>query len=444
MKRKLSTTLLTLILLLTVLPTKPIIAQAPSLVQSINIHFSEDVFVVLTNVYEFYAPFGHRMSIYMGEGGSVRFMGADAPYGLYTGRTYFFDELTIGGSAVSFNLGWCNSTSRLVWADYMGLIGGTYEWVAQIMLNRYISFEAHAAALQQHGRYSLFRHTWQQDTGTTEPQAPILEAPRITEVTIRPPDIFEDDDLLITLTYVYDHIGRADIATQTARWFYLAPNGTISFNRNIELSSMFGGGERFETIYLVAGEVFSMQGHENVSFYYGSFPVYGHHYATERQLHFTFRLPDQNMMPLLPGYYSHNDRVSDFAVNIALSPTNNEPTGDARVLRFAIDNTTFTDNGVNYTLEAAPFIAQDRTMVPLRVIGEALGATDLDLTDGIVTFNINGQAFSMTINQPLPNDMGTPVIVADRTFVPIVFIIEEMGALARWCGDARAAYIYIG
>ena len=82
-------------------------------------------------------------------------------------------------------------------------------------------------------------------------------------------------------------------------------------------------------------------------------------------------------------------------------------------------------------------------MVPLRVIGEALGATNLALNDNVVSLILNGRPITMTVGQPLPHGMGTPVIIADRTFVPLAYLIDEMGALARWDGTARAAYIYI-
>ena len=126
------------------------------------------------------------------------------------------------------------------------------------------------------------------------------------------------------------------------------------------------------------------------------------------------------------------------------SPPSVQTTGSTRTLRFAIGNTNFTDNGILQSLEAAPFIQNDRTMVPLRVIGEALGATNMSFNAGVITFNINGRAFTMTVDQPLPNNMGIPIIVEGRTFVPLAFIINEMGATARWDGTARAAYIYIG
>jgi len=125
--------------------------------------------------------------------------------------------------------------------------------------------------------------------------------------------------------------------------------------------------------------------------------------------------------------------------NALPAPTLSQP----RILRFAIDNTSFIDNGSPRMLEAAPFIANDRTMVPLRVIGEALGATNLEFNAGIITFDIGGQNIVMTVGQPLPNNMGTPVIVAERTFVPLAFIAAEMGATARWDSNTRAAYIYI-
>jgi len=94
-------------------------------------------------------------------------------------------------------------------------------------------------------------------------------------------------------------------------------------------------------------------------------------------------------------------------------------------------------------MEAAPFMVDGRTMVPLRLIAEALGATNLNLNAGVITFNLEGRTYTMTVGQPLPGNMGEPVIIAGRTFVPLRYIIEEMGAIARWDGTARAAYVYI-
>ena len=82
-------------------------------------------------------------------------------------------------------------------------------------------------------------------------------------------------------------------------------------------------------------------------------------------------------------------------------------------------------------------------VAPSRILRFPIGATDLAHNAGAITFNIGSQAFTMTIGQELPDNMGIPIIVADRTFVPLAFIINEMGATARWDNEARAAYIYI-
>lgn len=112
-------------------------------------------------------------------------------------------------------------------------------------------------------------------------------------------------------------------------------------------------------------------------------------------------------------------------------------------LRFAIGSTTFTHNGVPATLEAAPFIAEDRTMVPLRVVATALGATNLALRDNVVFFDLAGQQHALPIGVPLPDNMGTPVIVEARTFVPLIYVIRVLGAQHYWDGANRAAYIFL-
>lgn len=120
-------------------------------------------------------------------------------------------------------------------------------------------------------------------------------------------------------------------------------------------------------------------------------------------------------------------------------------TGGSRVLRFLIDSVNYTDAGQTRTLLAAPFIQNGRTMVPLRVIAEALGGENLnfDRASQTITFVIDGQGFSMVVGQELPGNMGTPVILEGTTFVPLAFVINEIGAEARWDGAARAAYVYM-
>ena len=128
---------------------------------------------------------------------------------------------------------------------------------------------------------------------------------------------------------------------------------------------------------------------------------------------------------------------------VVVEPTTPVVSGGTRTLRFTIGNVNFTDNGAGQVLEAPPFVSDGRTHVPLRVVVEALGSQDVAFRDGVITFSVDGQHFTMTIGQELPGGMGTPVLHLGRTFVPLRFIIEAVGAEVRWDGDNQAVYVYI-
>ena len=113
-------------------------------------------------------------------------------------------------------------------------------------------------------------------------------------------------------------------------------------------------------------------------------------------------------------------------------------------MRLSIGLTTFTHWGIQQTLEASPFIDDDdRTMVPLRVIAEALDAeVRWSGSTRTVFITRGGVELRLPIGEPLPGGMGTPVIVNDRTFVPLRYVSEVLGARVRWDGATRSVYLY--
>ena len=114
-------------------------------------------------------------------------------------------------------------------------------------------------------------------------------------------------------------------------------------------------------------------------------------------------------------------------------------------MRLSIGSVVFTRLGEILQNDVAPFIdpANNRTMVPLRIIAEGMGAS-VRFEDSIRTvFITNGAAEAhLTIDYPLPSGMGTPVIINDRTFVPLRYVSEILGAEVRWDEGTRAVYIY--
>lgn len=93
-------------------------------------------------------------------------------------------------------------------------------------------------------------------------------------------------------------------------------------------------------------------------------------------------------------------------------------------------------------IDAAPFIENDRTFVPVRFLGNALGVTDSDITwdNNTKTATLKGNAtLSMTIGQAAVVSNGqtkaidvAPVLKSDRTFLPARYVAEGLGYEVAW------------
>lgn len=120
---------------------------------------------------------------------------------------------------------------------------------------------------------------------------------------------------------------------------------------------------------------------------------------------------------------------------------------------FAADNEPSVYlNGEKMTFDVNPFIENDRTLVPMRAIFEAVGAdvqwdeeTQTVVAarekDGQTTFialQINSSAFvnseEVTLDVPAK-------IVDDRTFVPLRFVVESLGEKVEWDNENYSVII---
>lgn len=101
--------------------------------------------------------------------------------------------------------------------------------------------------------------------------------------------------------------------------------------------------------------------------------------------------------------------------------------------------------------EAAPFIENDCTLVPMRAIFESLGAyVDWDdETKTVVSYDpISDVSITMQIDSNImfvgetPVELETPArIVNDSTVVPVRAIAEGMNSVVGWNGDTRTVTI---
>ena len=128
--------------------------------------------------------------------------------------------------------------------------------------------------------------------------------------------------------------------------------------------------------------------------------------------------------------------------------------GESLYMKLFIGGPIFIANGRNYPTDqentkVVPVIENDRTLVPIRVISETMGAeVSWDESEKKVTITKEGKEISLWIDnknvlvngEPLELD-AAPAIRHSRTFVPLRFVSEALGANVEWKDETQAIII---
>jgi len=113
-------------------------------------------------------------------------------------------------------------------------------------------------------------------------------------------------------------------------------------------------------------------------------------------------------------------------------------------LIFTAGSVEYQLNGVGRTGVGAPFIdtATDRMMIPLRTLAGALGVeVDWDsATRSAIVFLPTG-VLVIPADEMLPEGMGSAMIIEDRIFIPLRFVMYAFDAVVEWDSANRAAVI---
>lgn len=120
-------------------------------------------------------------------------------------------------------------------------------------------------------------------------------------------------------------------------------------------------------------------------------------------------------------------------------------------LCFWIGNTTMTIGGIPKEMDVAPALQNNRTMLPLRYVGEAVGAEfRWDNTAKKATYEKDGATVELWIGRTAVRVDGVmgyidtpPLIVNSRTMVPMRFVMETLGAEVEWDNNEKKATVIL-
>lgn len=154
------------------------------------------------------------------------------------------------------------------------------------------------------------------------------------------------------------------------------------------------------------------------------------------------------------GSFEHELSLREVGKNTltieAIDPTGNTTKSELNIyfgytIVLKIGDSSAYINDTEQTLDVPPFIQSGRTLVPFRFIGEALGAK-IDFTQDpktkltkTVSYELGSIRIILTINEKIADVNGrkveldvAPIIVKGRTFVPVRFVSENLGASVEW------------
>jgi hypothetical protein len=140
------------------------------------------------------------------------------------------------------------------------------------------------------------------------------------------------------------------------------------------------------------------------------------------------------------GYKDSDKLIFTYNSTPAPSPTPTPMPPSQTVIALRIGELAYTKNGGTMSFDVAPYMetSSGRTMVPIRYIAEAMGASVYWNNDTQTdTISLDGRSMNITVGKLLPNDsngntMGMAALIHDRLFVPVRYVSEQLGANVSW------------
>lgn len=131
-----------------------------------------------------------------------------------------------------------------------------------------------------------------------------------------------------------------------------------------------------------------------------------------------------------------------FVQKDAADDNQNSAAEKSKVIKLQIGSRIVNVDNEAVIYDTAPVIRNDRTLVPIRIVTETLGGkVDWNGVTKEVTLHIDGKEIKMTVGKTLEKYGVAPVIIDGRTFVPVRFVADELGATVAWDNATKTVTI---
>jgi len=145
-------------------------------------------------------------------------------------------------------------------------------------------------------------------------------------------------------------------------------------------------------------------------------------------------------------FESNKDSAGSVIIATCVTPA---PANQGRSALFTIGSNVATINGTNIIMETAPYIKAGRTYIPVRYLADALGATtEWDPATQTATLTLGDKSVVLVIGSKVEKVNGAdvtmdvaPEIVNNRTMLPARYVAEGLGYQVGWNGVTKQVII---
>lgn len=157
---------------------------------------------------------------------------------------------------------------------------------------------------------------------------------------------------------------------------------------------------------------------------------------------------------ILPTPSATADNQPDTTQDVAIEPEPSDGAsaglGEEIVQRFYIDKPFYYVNDKKLNIDVAPIIRNGRTFLPVRYVAESLGAeVGWNQTERKITVSMRDSKVEMLLDTDIAMVNGeakmidvSPFIEKGRTLVPFRFLSESLGCKVEWDDDLKCASFY--
>ncbi len=149
--------------------------------------------------------------------------------------------------------------------------------------------------------------------------------------------------------------------------------------------------------------------------------------------------------------------AAEDVIAVCTTPADDSSETKSTISTFVIGSTTYTVNDESLTMDAAPYISNGRTMLPVRYVADALGITGpniiWDVNLKTVTLSKNGVVLQIAVNSDYMTVNGVKVILDEdnpgtvaenkdgRVYLPVREMCEQFGYDISWNAGSQTVTI---